>query len=262
MSSILEEIAAYKREWVKQRKTEVSETRLLKRARQYAPRNFAAALEEKISRWQTAIIAEVKKASPSRGVIRPDFDAVEIARSYEAGGAACLSVLTDERYFQGRDAYLSAIRRQTDIPILRKDFMLDPYQVVEARAIGADAMLIILAMVDDALARELAAAAKEQGLSILPEVHDRDELERALLLDTRLIGINNRDLHSFETRLATTVDLLPHVPHDKAVITESGIHSRDDINRLNESGVYGFLIGESLLRQPDPGAALASLLEG
>jgi len=262
MSSILEEIAAYKREWVKQRKTEVSETRLLQRARQYAPRDFAAALKEKVSRRQTAIIAEVKKASPSRGVIRPDFDAVEIARSYEAGGAACLSVLTDERYFQGRDAYLSAIRRQTDIPILRKDFMLDPYQVVEARAIGADAMLIILAMVDDALARELAAAAKEQGLSILPEVHDRDELERALLLDTRLIGINNRDLHSFETRLATTVDLLPHVPHDKAVITESGIHSRDDINRLNESGVYGFLIGESLLRQPDPGAALASLLEG
>jgi len=262
MSSILEEIAAYKREWVKRSKTRISEAELLERARAYAPRDFAGTLTACIADEKNAVIAEVKKASPSRGVIRNDFDPVAIAKAYAAGGASCLSVLTDERYFQGSDMYLSDIRKSVELPILRKDFMLDPYQVVEARALGADAILIILAMVEDALATELCAAAREQGLAILPEVHHAAEMERALMLDTQLIGINNRNLHSFETTLRTTLDLLPHVPEGKTVITESGIHTPEDIHRMNKAGIHGFLIGESLMRQPDPGVALASLLAG
>jgi len=262
MSSILEEIAAYKREWVRQQKAHVPETELLTRAQTYTPRNFTGALEARIAAGENAVIAEVKKASPSKGLIREDFDPVTIARAYEQGGASCLSVLTDEPYFQGRDAYLSNIRKVVDLPILRKDFMLDPYQVIEARAIGADAILIILAMVDDALAINLTVAAREQGLSILPEVHNLRELERALKLDTQLIGINNRNLHDFSTSLDTTIGLLPAIPHGKTIITESGIHTSEDIRCMNEAGVYGFLIGESLIRKPDPGKALASLLAG
>jgi len=261
MSSILSEIAACKREWVRQRKARYPENQLLARAVQYEPRDFAGVLAAGAGRRETAIIAEVKKASPSRGVIRADFDAVAIATAYESGGAACLSVLTDEKYFQGSDTYLTAIRESAGIPVLRKDFMLDPYQVLEARAIGADAILIILAMVDDGLARELCAAAREQGLSILPEVHNAAELERVLRLDTRLVGINNRNLHSFEIRLETTLELLPLLPDGKTAITESGIVTRRDILRMNQAGVYGFLIGESLMRSSDPGAALAVLLE-
>ncbi|MDQ6959543.1 MAG: indole-3-glycerol phosphate synthase TrpC [Mariprofundaceae bacterium] len=262
MSSILEEIAAYKREQVKKSKAGNPESGVLKRARAYTPRDFTGTLETRIANGKTAVIAEVKKASPSRGVIREDFDPVSIAKSYASGGASCLSVLTDEQYFQGRDAYLSDIRKAASLPILRKDFMLDPYQIIEARALGADAILIILAMVDDALAAELTAAAREQGLSILPEVHNRRELERALKLGTHLIGINNRNLHSFEITLQTTLNLLHHVPADKIVISESGIHTSEDIHRMSEAGVHGFLIGESLMRQPDPGKALASLLAG
>jgi len=260
MSSILEEIATYKREWVKQQKVHVSESELLIRAQAYTPRDFTGALASRIVEGENAVIAEVKKASPSRGVIRENFDPITIARSYVQGGACCLSVLTDEPYFQGRDAYLSSIRKVVDLPILRKDFMCDPYQVIEARALGADAILVILAMVDDALAADLLATAREQGLSVLPEVHNRQEMERALLLNTRLIGINNRNLHSFATTLRTTAGLLPHVPDGKIVITESGIHTPTNIRRMNDVGVHGFLVGEFLLRQPDPGAALASLL--
>jgi len=260
--SILQDIAAYKREWIKQRKSEISETALSERAKDYTPMGFAETLIKRIEHETNTVIAEVKKASPSRGVICQDFDPVAIAASYETGGATCLSVLTDAQYFQGSDAYLSNIRKAVSLPILRKDFMLDPYQVIEARAIGADAILIILNMVDDALAADLTAAAREQGLSILPEVHNRRELERALKLDTRLIGINNRNLHDFSTSLDTTIGLLPTIPYGKTIITESGIHTSEDIRRMNEAGVHGFLIGESLMRKPDPGKALASLLAG
>ncbi|MDQ6987003.1 MAG: indole-3-glycerol phosphate synthase TrpC [Mariprofundaceae bacterium] len=260
MSSILKEIAAYKRQWVAQCKTQTSENELLARAQTYTPRDFSAALKTRIAAGQNAVIAEVKKASPSKGIIRADFDPVAIAGAYQNGGATCLSVLTDGKYFQGADAFVTQIRAAVSLPILRKDFMLDAYQVVEARALGADAVLIILAMLDDAQALEIAAAAREMGLSILPEVHNRDELERALLLNTHLIGINNRNLHDFSTSLDTTVDLLEIIPDGKTVISESGIYTADDIRRMNQAGVSGFLIGESLMRQPDPGQALAELL--
>ncbi len=260
MNSILNEIADYKRAWVAERKHLMPAAELLMQARERKPLDFAGALISRIHRCENAVIAEVKKASPSKGVIRADFDALAIARAYEQNGASCLSVLTDVRYFQGSDAYLRAIRERIDLPLLRKDFMLDPYQVIEARALGADAILIILAMVDDVLAAELASAARELGLAVLPEVHDAWELERALKLDTPLLGINNRNLHTFETRLATTLELLPHVPDDRVVITESGIHTPDDVRMMNSAGVYGFLIGESLMRQPDPGQALGMLM--
>jgi len=258
--SILNEIAAYKSDWVRACRQRCSEGEMLRRAGERQPLGFASALSARIEERRTAVIAEIKKASPSKGVIRPDFDPEAIATSYADHGACCLSVLTDERFFQGSDAYLSSIREAVDVPILRKDFMLDPYQVIEARAIGADAILIILAMVDDGLAEELCAAAREQGLAVLPEVHNRQELERALALDTSLLGINNRDLHSFETSLDTTLSLLPHVGDDKVVITESGIYQQSDVMRMQGAGVYGFLVGESLMRQPDPGAALADLI--
>jgi indole-3-glycerol phosphate synthase len=260
MSSILNDIADYKRQWVRERKSRISEQALLEQARTHAPLPFAMTMAGKIGAHENAVIAEVKKASPSKGVIREDFDAVAIARSYAAHGAACLSVLTDQRFFQGSDQYLADIRRQVDIPILRKDFMLDPYQVLEARAMGADCILIILAMVDDVLAKELCATAREQGLSILPEVHNRGELERALALNTRLVGINNRDLHSFDTNLETTIELLPHIPAGRYAVTESGIHGPEDMARMNRADVYGFLIGESLMRSAEPGEALAALL--
>jgi len=260
MSSILNEIAAYKRGWVAECKARVSEAELLALAAPKQPLGFAEALATATRAKQNAVIAEVKKASPSKGIIRADFEPVQIARAYEAGGATCLSVLTDVKYFQGADAYVTSIRDAVSLPILRKDFMLDPYQVIEARAMGADAVLIILAMVDDTLAAELAAAAKEQGLSILPEVHNAAELERALKIDTPLVGINNRDLHTFATSLDTTLQLLGNIPTDKTVITESGIFTTDDVRLMNDAGVYGFLIGESLMRQSDPGAALSQLI--
>ncbi|HXH64413.1 MAG TPA: indole-3-glycerol phosphate synthase TrpC [Mariprofundaceae bacterium] len=260
MSTILDTIVDYKRQWVRERKSRVPESALLEQARGYAPRPFASAMVERIVRRENAVIAEVKKASPSKGVIREDFDPVAIARAYAAHGATCLSVLTDERFFQGCDRYLADIRSRVALPILRKDFMLDPYQVLEARAMGADAILVILAMVDDTLAAELCAAAREQGLSILPEVHNREELERALSLDTELVGINNRDLRTFDTTLDTTIDLLPHIPAGRYVVTESGIHGPADVARMNRAGIHGFLVGESLMRAPDPGEALEQLL--
>jgi indole-3-glycerol phosphate synthase len=262
MSTILNTIVDYKRHWVQACKTRIPEQALLVEAGSYSPRPFAAAIMDRIGRHENAVIAEVKKASPSKGVIREDFDPVAIASTYAAHGAACLSVLTDQRFFQGSDQYLADIRQAVALPILRKDFMLDPYQVIEARAMGADCILVILAMVDDMLAAELCAAAREQGLSILPEVHNRAELDRALALGTPLIGINNRNLHTFETDLSTTIGLLPHIPAGHAVITESGIHSADDLAKMNRAGVHGFLVGESLMRAPDPGQALASLLAG
>jgi len=260
MSSILNEIADYKRQWVAACKGKISEQTLLERAKHYTPIDFTAALSDRIRKKQNAVIAEVKKASPSKGIIREDFDPVWIAKSYEDAGAACLSVLTDVKYFQGADDYVRAIRNEVSIPILRKEFIVDPYQIAEAREMGADAILIILAMVDDSLALELAQTASELGLSVLPEVHNADELERALKLGTELIGINNRDLHTFKTSLATSLSLLDKIPDGHTVITESGIFTADDISQMNHAGVYGFLVGESLMRQPIPGEALKDLI--
>ncbi|GAV20064.1 indole-3-glycerol phosphate synthase [Mariprofundus micogutta] len=260
MSSILNEIAEYKRGWVAECKQRVSETELVELARTKSPLDFAGALQNKVAGKQNAVIAEVKKASPSKGIIRPDFDPVSIARSYESGGASCLSVLTDVKYFQGKDEYVTAIREAVNLPILRKDFMLDPYQIIEAKAMGADAVLVILAMVDDVLAADLTACAHELNLSVLPEVHNAEELERAMKLDTQLMGINNRNLHSFETALDTTISLLNQIDSKRSVITESGIFTATDIKLMNENDVYGFLIGESLMRQTDPGEALQKLM--
>lgn len=259
--SILSEIAAYKKEWVAACKKRVSEQDLLEQSKSYSPLDFSGALSKRIINHENAVIAEVKKASPSKGIIREDFDPVWIARAYEDGGTCCLSVLTDVKYFQGSDDYVRAIRQAVAIPILRKDFIVDPYQIIEARNMGADCILIILAMVDDALAMELATTARELGISILPEVHNAEELDRALLLDTPLMGINNRNLHTFETTLQTTISLLNRVPNDKQVITESGIFTTDDIQFMNEHQVYGFLIGESLMRQDNPGKALQQLMQ-
>jgi indole-3-glycerol phosphate synthase len=260
MSSILNEIAAYKREWVAGCKSKVSEQSLLAQCKEIFPLDYAGALQTRIQAKQNAVIAEVKKASPSKGVIREDFNPVSIAKSYEQGGASCLSVLTDVKYFQGDDQFVRDIRQEVNIPILRKDFMLDPYQIIEARAMGASCILLIMAMIDDVLAEELCAAALELGLSVLPEVHDAKELERAMDLNTPLLGINNRNLHTFDITLQTTLDLLDQAPTERTVITESGIFTFDDIQLMNENGVYGFLVGESLMRQDNPGEALQRLL--
>ena len=226
------------------------------------PRGFEAALRARLAAGAPAVIAEVKKASPSKGVIRPDFDPEEIARQYADGGAACLSVLTDADFFQGSEAYLRAARAACTLPVLRKDFTIDPYQVAEARSIGADAILLIVAALSPGQLDELSAAARQYGLDVLVEVHDGEELERALELPTLLLGINNRDLRDFSTRLETTLELLPRVPADRLVVTESAIHSRADVLRMQEAGVGAFLVGEAFMREADPGAALAALFPG
>ena len=221
-------------------------------------RGFAAALRAR----HPAVIAEVKKASPSKGVIRADFDPVAIARQYAAGGAAALSVLTEERYFQGSLAYLEAIRAAVELPLLRKDFIFDPYQVAEARAWGADAILLIVAALDDGALGELHAAALEEGLDVLVEAHDADELARAAALGATLVGINNRDLRTFVTTLETAERLRPGIPAGAVAVAESGIETPADVARLRAAGYEVFLIGESLMRQADPGVALCALLDG
>ncbi len=223
------------------------------------PRAFAAALARRVDKGQPAVIAEVKKASPSQGVIREDFDPAWIARSYARGGAACLSVLTDEQFFAGADAYLGQARAAMDLPVLRKEFIIDAYQVFESRLIGADAILLIVAALDDARLAEFAALAAELRLDALVEVHDRAELERALTVDSPLIGINNRDLHTFHTTLDTTISLVDSVPRDRLTVTESGIHTRADVRSMRENGVHCFLVGEAFMRAKDPGEALAHL---
>ena len=228
-------------------------------ASQTPVRGFAAALKASVNAGRSAVIAEVKKASPSKGVIREQFVPAEIAASYERGGASCLSVLTDVDFFQGGDAYLQQARAACVLPVLRKDFTVDPYQVIEARAIGADAILLIVAALEQSQMVELAAAAAECALDVLVEVHDRAELDRALELDTPLVGINNRDLHSFDTSLDTTFSLLPHIPEDRIVITESGIHTADDVAAMREHNVNAFLVGEAFMRAEEPGDRLQEL---
>ena len=260
MSDILNQIVAVKREEVSAARALRSEAALRElAAAQSAPRGFAAALRAKIAAGQAAVIAEIKKASPSKGVIREHFVPAEIAASYARHGAACLSVLTDQRFFQGHADYLREARAACPLPMLRKDFMIDAYQVLEARAMGADCILLIAACLSDAQMAELEACAIEQGLDVLVEVHDGDELDRALRLKTPLVGINNRNLRSFEVSLDTTLDLLPRVPADRLLVTESGILGRADVQRLRAANVHAFLVGEAFMRADDPGAALASV---
>jgi len=259
--TVLEKILARKAEEVAARRAILSLADVEQQARNADPvRGFAQALLAQAKRKQPAVIAEIKKASPSKGVLREHFVPAEIARAYEAGGATCLSVLTDIDFFQGADSYLQEARAACALPVIRKDFMIDPYQIVEARALGADCVLLIVSALDDVQLAELAATAKAFELDVLVEVHDGDELERALkILDTPLVGINNRSLHSFEVSLETTLDLLPRIPRDRLVVTESGILNRADVELMEISEVYAFLVGEAFMRADNPGAELERL---
>ena len=260
MSDILERILAHKAEEVRERAARRPLAELAARCADLpGTRGFAAAIEARSAGGQAAVIAEIKKASPSKGVIRPDFDPAAIARGYAAAGATCLSVLTDVDFFQGSDAYLEQARAVCALPVLRKDFVVDPYQVYEARALGADCILLIVAALDDSALLELSLLASELDIDVLAEVHDAVELERALNLPVRLIGVNNRDLRSFATRLDTTLALRTRVPAERLLVSESGIRTPADVALLRAAGVQAFLVGEAFMRAADPGAELARL---
>ena len=260
MNDILSRILDTKRTEVATARQMRSESEVLREAQSRQDiRGFARAIEDKIAQGKPAVIAEIKKASPSKGVIREDFRPADIAASYAGHGAACLSVLTDVQYFQGGYDHLRQARAACSLPVLRKDFLIDPYQVIHARALGADCVLLIAAALSLDQLRELEAVATDLGMDVLVEVHDREELDAALSLDTPLIGINNRDLRTFETRLETTLSMLKDVPAGKRVVTESGILRPEDVDRMRTHGVQAFLVGEAFMRAPDPGAALHEL---
>ena len=260
MSDILQKILARKAGEVAERQARLPLAELRRRAADTDPvRGFAASLQAAIAAGRPGVIAEVKKASPSKGVIRPDFHPADIARSYEAGGAACLSVLTDVDFFQGHDAYLQQARAACALPVLRKDFTVDPYQVVEARALGADCVLLIVAALEDRQLVDLAGEAMELGMDVLVEVHDIEELERALQVPVPLVGINNRNLRTFEVSLEATLAMKDAVPRDRVLVTESGILAPRDVAIMREAGVHAFLVGEAFMRADDPGAELARL---
>ena len=260
MSDILQKIVAVKHEEIAAARKKASleavradaESRVL-------TRDFEGAMRRKMAAGQPAVIAEVKKASPSKGVLRADFIAADIAQSYAEHGAACLSVLTDRQFFQGHPDYLKQARASCDLPVLRKDFLVDPYQVYEARAMGADCILLIAACLDDAQMADFEALAHGLGMAVLVEVHDGAELDRALRLKTPLVGVNNRNLRTFEVSLDTTLALMPRLPADRLLVTESGILSAADVRKMREAGVHAFLVGEAFMRAPEPGEALAQL---
>lgn len=257
---ILKKILNRKREEIAERSASVSLQELQTRIASSSPvRGFVNAIETTIKQGKPAVIAEIKKASPSKGVIRQNFDPIAIAKSYAANGATCLSILTDVDFFQGADAYLQQARAACNLPVIRKDFIIDPYQVYEARTIGADCILLIVAALSDAQLRELSELAHELNMDVLVEVHDAEELQRALKLNTKLIGINNRNLRTFEVSLQTTIDLLPQTPADRIVVTESAIHAPQDVALMRQHNVNAFLVGEAFMRADDPGAKLAEL---
>ena len=258
--TILQKIIDRKVQEVAERVPHTSLVDLETRAKKAEPvRGFIRAIEQKLENKQAAVIAEAKKASPSKGLLREPFDPAAIAQSYERGGAACLSVLTDQDFFQGHEDYLIAARQACTLPVIRKDFIIEPYQIVEARAIGADCILLIASVLDQEKLKHLAELAAQWNLDVLIEVHDREELLRVLDLDLKLIGINNRNLHNFETSLENTYQLLKDIPEDRIVVTESGIHTQDDIKAMQAHGVNSFLVGEAFMRAEDPGGKLNEL---